>query len=82
MSTLPVSNEQRALCHLHIGQPQSEHFAATEPTQQHGKNHGPIPMSAQCTDQSIDVTRREDLGQGLGDTNQRDRLGATATAAG
>ena len=63
VAALALGDEQRALADLDVGQAQSEDLAAAQAAEDHGKDHGPVPVGAQRTDQGVDVAGERIFGR-------------------
>ena len=83
VATLALGNEQRPLGHRDISESQAQHLTTPQAAENHGQDHGPVPLRPQRPEQSIDLRRCEDLGQRTRDAHQRhDGRAAPSTAGG
>ncbi len=63
MTALAIHDEQSPVGDLHVGQAEPEYLATAQAAQHHGQDHGPVPLAAQRPEQTLDLSRVEDLGQ-------------------
>jgi len=62
VSALAFGDEHSPLAETQIGELQPEHFAAAEPSEDHGLGHGPVPLGAQRTHERLDLIGVENPG--------------------
>ncbi len=65
VATLAVGDEDALLAGVDVAEAEAEDLAASQPTQQHRLNHGPVTPHSQRRHQSVDLAGVEDLRQRL-----------------
>ena len=71
MPALTFGDEKPSLAWVHVTEPQPEHLAATQPAEQHGLHHGPVPVRAQGGHERVDLVRGQDPRQRPRPADQR-----------
>jgi hypothetical protein len=74
---LALDDEHPPLSDVQVLQAQPQDLAAAQPAEDHRRDHGPVPVRAQCRGQRIHLGRRQDPRQSPGSAHQRDTLPGT-----
>ena len=81
MAALAVGDEHPPLAETQVLEPQPEHLAAAQPTQQHRLHDRPVPLGAQRRHQRLDLGRLQDPRQSAHPAHQRHHTPPAAMAA-
>ena len=63
MPSLAVGDEHLVLARAQVLEPQPQHLAAAQAAEEHGLDHGAVPVGAQRPHKGVHLVGRQDLRQ-------------------